>query len=148
MPCIDTLFLSTGALGSFTWSGITLSIYMGPTALRGIRATGDTLSNVESQVFTPYKFGSSWDQTPNLLNTRPTCYRSATALLNSMVLIPLWSCIPTRSHYCSISVLFIEAETVCFRFVCPSRQSFLCRHTHVLMFTCRQPMVTSTITSP
>ena len=68
--------------------------------------------------------------------------------LHSMVLIPLWSCIPTRSHYCSISVLFIEAETVCFRFVCPSGQSFLCRHTHVLMFTCRQPMVTSTITSP
>ena len=33
---------------------------MGPTALRGIRATGDTLSNVESQVFTPYKFGSKW----------------------------------------------------------------------------------------
>ena len=28
----------------------------GTTALRGIRATGDTLSNVESQVFIPYKF--------------------------------------------------------------------------------------------
>ena len=38
---------------------------MGPTALRGIRATGDTLSNVESQVFTPYKFGSTaGDRTP------------------------------------------------------------------------------------
>ena len=54
---------------------------MGPTALRGIRATGDTLSNVESQVFTPYKFGSSaGDRTPDLLTTRPTCYHSAMAL--------------------------------------------------------------------
>ena len=54
---------------------------MGPTALRGIRATGDTLSNVESQVFTPYKFGSTaGDRTPDLLTTRPTCYHSATAL--------------------------------------------------------------------
>ena len=53
---------------------------MGPTALRGIRATGDTLSNVESQVFTPYKFGSTaGDRTPDLLTTRPTCYHSATA---------------------------------------------------------------------
>ena len=37
--------------------------------------------------------------------------------------------------------------------ICPSRQSFLCRHSHVLMFTCREPMVTvymvtSTTTSP
>ena len=38
-----------------------------PTALRGIRATGDTLSYVESQVFTPYNFGSSRDRTPDLL---------------------------------------------------------------------------------
>ena len=54
---------------------------MGPTALHGIRATGDTLSNVESQVFTPYKFGSTaGDRTPDLLTTRPTCYHSATAL--------------------------------------------------------------------
>ena len=71
---------STGALGSFTCSGMTLTIYMGPTALRGIRATGDTLSNVESQVLTPYNFGSSRDRTPDLLTTRPTCYHSATAL--------------------------------------------------------------------
>ena len=40
------LFLSTGALGSFTCSGMTLPIDMGPTALCCIRATGDTLSNV------------------------------------------------------------------------------------------------------
>ena len=80
-PGINTLLLSTGALGYFTCSGMTLPIYMGPTALRGIRATGDTLSNVESQVFTPYKFGSTaGDRTPNLLTTRPTCYHSATAL--------------------------------------------------------------------
>ena len=57
---------------------------MGPTALRGIRATGDTLSNVESQVFTPYKFGSTaGDRTPDLLTTRPTCYHSATALFGT-----------------------------------------------------------------
>ena len=48
---------------------LTLPIYMGPTALRGIGATGDTLSNVESQVFAPYNFGSSWDRTPDLLTT-------------------------------------------------------------------------------
>ena len=54
MPGINTLLLSTGDLGSFTCSGMTLPIYIGPTALRGIRATGDTLSNVESQVFTNY----------------------------------------------------------------------------------------------
>ena len=66
------ILLSTGALGSFTCSGMTLPIYMGPTALRGIRATGDTLSNVESQVFAPYKFGSTaGDRTPDLLTTRP-----------------------------------------------------------------------------
>ena len=80
-PGINTLLFSTGALGSFTCSGMTLLIYMGPTALRGIRATGDTLSNVDSQVFTPYKFGSTaGDRTPDLLTTRPTCYHSATAL--------------------------------------------------------------------
>ena len=79
-PGINTLLLSTGTLGSFTCSGMTLPIYMGPTALRGIRAMGDTLSNVESQVFTPYKFGSTaGDRTPNLLTTRLTCYHSATA---------------------------------------------------------------------
>ena len=66
-PGINTLLLSIGTLGSFTCSGMTLPIYMGPTALRGIRATGDTLSNVESQVFTPYNFGSSRDRTPDLL---------------------------------------------------------------------------------
>ena len=85
MPGINTLLLSTGALGSFTCSGMTLPIYMGPTALHGIRATGDTLSNVESQVFTPYKFGSTaGDRTPDLLTTRPTCYHSATALLQTV----------------------------------------------------------------
>ena len=32
-------------------------------------------SNVESQVFTPYKFGSTaGDRTPDLSTTRPTCY--------------------------------------------------------------------------
>ena len=65
-----------GLLHAWGW----LLIYRGSTALHGIRATGDTLSNVESQVFTPYNFGSSRDRTPNLLTTRPTCYRSATAL--------------------------------------------------------------------
>ena len=80
-PGINTLLLSTGALGSYTCLGMILPIYMGPTALRGIRATGDKLSNVESQAFTPYKFGSSaGDRTPDLLITRPTCYHSATAL--------------------------------------------------------------------
>ena len=49
-PGINTLLLSTGALGYFTCSGMTLPIYMEPTALRGFQATGDTLSNVESQV--------------------------------------------------------------------------------------------------
>ena len=50
---------------------------MGPTALRFIRAMGDTLSNVESQVFTPYIFGSTaGDRTPDLLTTRPTCYHA------------------------------------------------------------------------
>ena len=34
--------------------------------------TGDILSNVESQVFTLYNFGSSRDRTPDLLTTRPT----------------------------------------------------------------------------
>ena len=87
-PGINTLLLSTGALGSFTCSGMTLLIYMGPTALRGIRATGDTLSNVESQVFTPYKFGSTaGDRTPDLLTTRPTCYHSATALCAMFMLL-------------------------------------------------------------
>ena len=77
---VSTLLLSTGALGSITCSGMTLPIYMGPTALRGIRATG------ESQVFTPYKFGSSQDRTPVLLTTRPTCYHSAKALYNTFSL--------------------------------------------------------------
>ena len=49
----------TGALGSFTYSGMTLPIYMGPTAFCGIQATRDTVSNVESQVYTPYKFGTT-----------------------------------------------------------------------------------------
>ena len=77
---INTLLLSSGALGSFTCSGMTLPIYMGPRALHGFRATGDTLSNVESQVFTPYYFGSSRHRTPDRLTTRPTGYHSATAL--------------------------------------------------------------------
>ena len=74
------ILVSTGALGSFTCSGMTLPIYMGPKALRGIRA------NVESQVFTPYKFGSTaGDRTPDLLTTRPTCYHSATALCEDKI---------------------------------------------------------------
>ena len=52
----NTLLLSTGALGSFTCSGMTLPIYMGPTALHGIRAIGDMLSNVESQIFYSSQF--------------------------------------------------------------------------------------------
>ena len=81
-PGINTLLLSTGTLGSFTCSGMTLPIYMGTNGFTTFRATGDTLSNVESQVFTPYNCGSSRDRTPNLLTTRPTCYHSATALYN------------------------------------------------------------------
>ena len=48
--------------------GVALLIYIGPTALRGIRATRDTqVSNVESQEFTPYKFSSTaMIQTPDL----------------------------------------------------------------------------------
>ena len=54
---------------------------MGPTDLRGIRVMRDTLSNVESHVFTPYKFGSTaGNRTPYLWTTRPTCYNSATTL--------------------------------------------------------------------
>ena len=50
--------------------------------LRGIQVTGDTQSsNVESQVFTPYKFyctGRGSNHQP--LHSRPACYRSATQL--------------------------------------------------------------------
>ena len=66
--------------GLLVCSGMTLPTYMGPTALRGFRTTGDTLSNVESQVFKPYNFGSSRDRTPDILTTMPTCYHSNTAL--------------------------------------------------------------------
>ena len=37
----------------FYMLGLALQIYMGPTALRGIRAARDTVSKIESQVFTP-----------------------------------------------------------------------------------------------
>ena len=109
-PGINTLLLSTGALGSFTCSGMTLLIYMGPTALRGIRATGDTLSNVESQVFTPYKFGSTaGDRTPDLLTTRPTCYHSATALwerlIKGYVMGQPWTSDPIMYHTMDLRVL-------------------------------------------
>ena len=103
-PGINTLLLSTGALGSFTCSGMTLLIYMGPTALRGIRATRDALSNVESQVFTPYKFGSTaGDRTHNLLTTRPTCYHSATALS-----------LPRLFHSCMTIFCFNVIDTTSF----------------------------------
>ena len=99
---INTLLLSTGALGSFTCSGMTLPIYMGPTALGGIRAMGDTLSNVESQVFTPYNFGSSRDRTPDLLTTRPMCYHSATSLCYSYscLLLKLWKTLSNKFPFC------------------------------------------------
>ena len=64
--------------------------------LCGFRAMGDTLSNVESQVFTPYNFGSSRDRTSNLVTTRPTCYHSATAL-NYM-------------PYCRVIIYFVAAD--------------------------------------
>ena len=101
-PGINTLLLSTGALGSFTCSGMTLPIYMGPTALRGIRATGDTLSNVESQVFTPYKFGSTaGDRTPDLLTTRTTCYQRVTTrhIYICCLLISLFTCTKSGNIY-------------------------------------------------
>ena len=41
------LLQALGWLSQYTWD---------QRLLRGFRATGDTLSNVESQVFTPYKF--------------------------------------------------------------------------------------------
>ena len=67
-----------GILRAWGW----LSQYTGPTALRGIRETGDTQSsNVESQVFTPYKFyctGRGSNHQPS--HSRPTCYCSATQL--------------------------------------------------------------------
>ena len=94
-PGINMLLLSTGALGSLTCSGMTLPIFMGPTALRGIRATGDTLSNVESQVFTPYHFGSSRDRTPDLLTTRSTCQHLATALCRTSAIAQRIIIIPT-----------------------------------------------------
>ena len=130
-PGINTLLLSTGALGSFTCSGMTLLIYMGPTALRGIRATGDTLSNVESQVFTPYKFGSTaGDRTPDLLTTRPTCYHSATALKTSTLTMAMNNssqppksfinqskfnhCINTSETYCTYYLNLAHAVfTIC-----------------------------------
>ena len=59
MPGINTLLFLTGALGSFTCSGMTVPIYMGPTALHGFQAMRDTVPNLESQVFTPYNFGST-----------------------------------------------------------------------------------------
>ena len=43
-------------LGSLYALGMALPIYLGPTASHGIWAT--TVSNVESQVFKPYHFGS------------------------------------------------------------------------------------------
>ena len=68
----NTLLLLTGDLHSFTCLGMALMIYMGPTALSGIRAMRD--SNVESQVFTPYNFSSTAGiGTPYLCTTRPTC---------------------------------------------------------------------------
>ena len=57
-----------------------LSRYTWDQRLYVVSEPWETLSNVESQVFTPYNFGSSRDRTPNLLTTRPTCYHSATAL--------------------------------------------------------------------
>ena len=112
-PGINTLLLSTGALGSFTCSGMTLPIYMGPTALRGIRATGDTLSNVESQVFTPYKFGSTaGDRTPDLLTTRPTCYHSDTALCYYLLLRIPGDCSALRRHLSLCICIYIYIYTV------------------------------------
>ena len=71
----NTLLYSTGALESFTCSGMTLPLYMGPTAFTWyLSHERYTVSNVESQDFTPYTFGSTarnW--TPDLCTTRPTC---------------------------------------------------------------------------
>ena len=58
---------------------------MGPTALRGIRATGDTLSNVESQVFTPYKkFGSTAGDQRSEVNAPSdmSCFQTRDEVLN------------------------------------------------------------------
>ena len=96
---VNTLLLSTGALGSFTCSGMTLPIYMGPTTLRGIRATGDTLSNVESQVFTPYKFGSTAGDISIY-----TCI-IAFLLWNSKNLLP---CIPVCLLWCGLT--FVQSD--------------------------------------
>ena len=60
-----------------------LSWYTWDQQLYVVSEPRETHSNVESQVFTPYKFGSTaGDRTPDLLTTRPTCYHSATALCN------------------------------------------------------------------
>ena len=57
-----------------------LSRYTWDQRLYVVSEPRETLSNVESQVFTHYNFGSSRDRTSDLLTTRPTCYHSATAL--------------------------------------------------------------------
>ena len=83
-PGINTLLLSTGILGSFTCSGMTLDIH-GTNSFTWYPSHGrhSPMLNLIFllRVFTPYKFGSTaGDQTPDLLTTRPTCYHSATAL--------------------------------------------------------------------
>ena len=128
-PGINTLLLSTGALGSFTCSGMTLLIYMGPTALRGIRATGDTLSNVESQVFTPYKFGiTAGDRTPDLLTTRPTCYHSATALCSLGNQICLTKPVLSMEHHFQSTVVYLHILHIIWTWSGVFDQYALCLH--------------------
>ena len=58
---------STTHLRTFSDNGVYVAKY-------SIGATGDTLSNVESQIFTPYNFGSSARIEP--LTTRPLSHGS------------------------------------------------------------------------
>ena len=70
-----------------------LSRYTWDQRLYVVSEPRETHSNVDSN------FGSSWDRTPNLLTTRPTCYHSATALWynNSNTLIHTSPSLATRN---------------------------------------------------
>ena len=78
-PGINTLLLSTGALGSFTCSGMTHLIYMGPTALHVIRAMRDKQSpmlkarflHLTILVTQPGIQPQNLDYQANMLTTRP-----------------------------------------------------------------------------
>ena len=108
-------------LGSFNALGW-FSRYTWDQGLYVVSEPRETLSNVESQVFAPYKFGSTaGDRTPDLLTTRPTCYLCIHRYSDTYISISMYPSVQWHIHqYIYVTFVTVTHTSV---YLCNHRYS-------------------------